>query len=319
VDARRSGAEVSLRPESATTTPLAVPSRLPIAPSDVIALAKPRITAMVLLTTAGGLWLGHAYGSPERPLSRLTVALALVGTALVVAGANALNMVLERDIDGRMARTRTRPLPAGRLAPKVGLVFGVVTSVLSLPILAFGVNATTALLAALANLLYVLAYTPLKQRSHWALQVGAVPGAIPPLLGWTAATGRIDWAGLALFAVLFFWQIPHFYAIALFRKQDYARAGLVVLPNVLGDDATRHALVRYTGVLFVTSLVLVPLGVAHGLYLACAAALGAVFLAVACMGLGKGATIRSARAAFGVSLVYLVGLFAALAADAALH
>jgi protoheme IX farnesyltransferase len=313
------GAEVSLRPEPATAAPLAVPTSLPIAPADLIALAKPRITAMVLLTTAGGLWLGHAYGAPELPLRSLTVVLALLGTALVVSGANALNMVMERDIDARMTRTRLRPLPAGRMAPRVALIFGVVTSVVSLPILAFGVNATTALLAALANLLYVLAYTPLKQRSHWALQVGAVPGAIPPLLGWTAATGRIDWAGLALFAVLFFWQIPHFHAIALFRKQDYARAGLVVLPNVEGDDLTRHAIVRYTGVLFVTSLLLAPLGVAHGLYLGAAAVLGTVFLAVACLGLRKDATVRSARAAFGVSLVYLIGLFAALAADAALY
>ena len=117
---------------------------------------------------------------------------------------------------------------------------------IAVPILGFGVNATTAFLALLANILYVLAYTPLKQRSHYALQVGAVPGAIPPLLGWTAATGRVDAGGLVLFAILFLWQIPHFHAIALFRKLEYGRAGLVVLPNVEGDDATqaRHRPLR---------------------------------------------------------------------------
>ncbi len=279
---------------------------------DLVALTKPRITAMVLVTTGGGLWLAPAKVAP------LTVALTLLGTALVVAGANALNMVIERDIDGLMKRTKDRPLPARRMAPAVALWFGVALSVASLPILALGVNGTTALLALLANLLYVLAYTPLKQRSHWALQVGAVPGAIPPLLGWTAATGRVDAGGLVLFAILFLWQIPHFHAIALFRKLEYQRAGLVVLPNVEGDNAARHSIVRYVGALLCVSVLLVPLHVSHHLYLVLAVLLGAGWLGTGLVGLRRGASLRSARLVFLTSLVYLVGLFAAIVVDALL-
>ncbi len=176
--------------------------------ADLVALAKPRITLMVVITTAGGLWLAHRSGAAA--LAASAVICALFGTALIVAGANALNMFLERDIDARMDRTKNRPLPAGRMAPKVALFFGVGASSLAVPVLAIGVNSLTAFLAVLANVIYVLAYTPLKQRSHHALLVGAIPGAIPPLLGWTAGTNSISAAGLVLFAVLFLWQVPHF-------------------------------------------------------------------------------------------------------------
>ena len=277
---------------------------------DLFALAKPRITLMVLFTTAGGLWLA------PMPVSRTTTIFALLGTMLIVSGANALNMVWERDIDRLMKRTKNRPLPARRMSPKVALWFGIVTSVIALPILAFGVNATTALLAALANLLYVLAYTPLKQRSHWALQVGAVPGAIPPLLGWTAATGKVEPGGLVLFAVLFLWQIPHFHAIALFRKTEYGRAGLKVMPNVLGDHATRHSIVRYVGALICVSLLLVPLRIAHFGYTIAALVLGAAFLGASLYGVRDSATPKHARITFAVSLVYLIGLVSAIGFNA---
>lgn len=277
----------------------------------MIALTKPRITLMVLITTAGGLWLGQRHS----PVSAAIWASALLGTALIVGGANALNMVLERDTDARMRRTANRPLPAGRLPVRTALFVGVALSVVSVPILAIGVNPTTALLAVLANLLYVLGYTPLKRRTHWALQVGAIPGAIPPLLGWTAATGTIELGGMALFGVLFAWQIAHFHAIALFRKADYARAGLVVMPNAEGDHATRHAIVRWAGVLFCFSVSLTPLGVTHGLYTAVAVLLGGAFLLVCATGLRAKATMKSARSAFFASLFYLVILFAALVVD----
>jgi len=282
---------------------------------DVFALAKPRITLMVLLTAAGGIWLSPAHAS------KLTITFALLGTTLIVAGANALNMYIERDIDGFMKRTKDRPLPAGRMSARFALFFGLALSVLAVPILALGVNGTTALLAILANLLYVLAYTPLKQRSHWALQVGAVPGAIPPLLGWTAATGRVDEGALVLFAILFLWQIAHFHAIALFRKLEYGRAGLVVLPNVSkknggGDEAARHSIVRHASALAAISLLLYPLRVAHGIYLASAIVLGAGFIGVSLLGLRKNVTLKWARGVFGASLVYLVALFAAIAVDA---
>ncbi|HEY2509879.1 MAG TPA: heme o synthase [Polyangiaceae bacterium] len=276
---------------------------------DFVALAKPRITFMVILTAAGGLFLAPT-AVPLR-----TILCTLVGIALIVAGANTFNMVIERDVDRHMTRTRNRPLPAGRLTPKQAIIFGFATSILSVPVLAFGVNALTAFLAVLANVIYVLAYTPLKQRSHLALEVGAIPGAIPPLLGWTAAMNRVDGAALVLFGILFFWQLPHFHAIALFRRDEYARAGLQVLPNVHGDDVTKHRIIRYLAVLLAVSLLLFPLGVAHRVYLFVALGLGAVFFGWGCWGLRRTSGARWARSLFGISILYLVLLFATLMID----
>ena len=276
---------------------------------DFVALTKPRITIMVLTTTAGGLFLAPA------PVSLTTLVCTLLGMTLIVGGANALNMYIERDIDGHMTRTRNRPLPSGRLAPRQALVFGVSLSLLAIPVLALGVNALTALLAVLSNVIYVLAYTPLKQRSHLALEVGALPGAMPPLLGWTAAMNRIDGAALVLLAILFFWQLPHFHAIALFRREEYARAGLQVLPNVKGDDVTKHAIVRYLATLLAVSLLLFPLGVAHRVYLFTALGLGGIFFGWGCWGLRATSGRRWARSLFGISILYLVLLFTMLMVD----
>jgi heme o synthase len=281
---------------------------------DLIALTKPRITFMVLVTAAGGLFLSQRVEA-SAGLSATTIAATLVGTSLIVAGANALNMYIERDIDRRMDRTKNRPLPTGRLPARVALWVGVALSAVAIPILAVGANALTALLAVIANLLYVLAYTPLKQHSPYALHVGAVPGAIPPLLGWTAGTGRIDAAGAVLFGILFLWQIPHFVAIALFRKADYARAGLVVLPNVKGELAARHTIVRWIFAGVATSLLVVPLGLAHHGYLVAASILGAVFFTWGCYGLREGSAARWAKSLFAISIVYLVLLFTALVVD----
>jgi protoheme IX farnesyltransferase len=280
-----------------------------VAVADLLALAKPRITALVITTTAGGLWL-----APVR-VGLGTAGLAMLGTVLIVSGANALNMYIERDIDGRMDRTKDRPLPAGRLAPRVALWFGVALSVIAVPILAVGVNLTTALLAVLAHLSYVLAYTPLKQRSSAALLVGAVPGAMPPLLGWTAATGSVGWGGLVLFGILYLWQVPHFLAISVFRQHDYARAGLKVMPNTAGLRATKHGIVRYLVALVGVSLLLVPLGVERHAYLLWAGLLGAVFFGWGCYGLRYDAGARWARSLFAVSIVYLVLLFCALVVE----
>lgn len=299
-----------------------VPPAQGIAVSDLVQLAKPRITLMVVVTTAGGLWLAHRTGGTSLggadasvAISWLTILATLLGTALIVGGANALNMYLEREIDRKMTRTANRPLPSGRLSSKVALWFGVILSSISVPILAIGVNSLTALLAVLANVSYVLAYTPMKQRSHYALLVGAVPGAIPPLLGWTAVTGRIDAAGLVLFAILFLWQVPHFHAITLFRKGDYARAGLIVMPNVTGEEAVRHSIVRYTLALVLTTFLLIPLGVAHRGYLVSAIALGVGFLTWGLFGLRGEPSKRWAKSLFAYSIVYLVFLFASLAID----
>jgi heme o synthase len=297
---------------------VATAKSVPFAVRDLVALAKPRITFMVVVTAAGGLFLARRVPSAPDTAAQsgaAVLAATLVGTAMIVAGANALNMYVERDVDRRMARTKNRPLPTGRLAPRVALWMGVLLSALAVPVLAIGANALTALLAVIANLLYVLAYTPLKQHSQYALHVGAIPGAIPPLLGWTAETGRIDAAGAVLFAVLFLWQIPHFVAIALFRKADYARAGLVVLPNVEGELAARHTIVRWIFAAVAASLLLVPLGVAHRGYLVIAGLVGAVFFMWGCYGLREGATARWARSLFAISILYLVLLFAALVID----
>lgn len=280
---------------------------------DFVALAKPRITVNVLVTAAGGLLL-----APGEPTT-LTWICTLVGTAMIVSGANALNMVWERDSDRFMARTKDRPLPAGRMSPRTALTFGVVMSVAAIPLLV-AVNLTTAFLAVLANLSYVLAYTPMKARSHLSLFVGAVPGAIPPLLGWTAATERVDVGGLVLFGILYFWQIPHFLAIALFRRNDYAAAGLKVMPNVAGVPATKRAMVNYTAALVAMSLLAFPLGIAGRGYLIGAFAAGCVFLAWACAGLGRVDPAHEptkdkwARSFFGISIVYLLLIFGLLAA-----
>jgi heme o synthase len=286
-----------------------------IAPRDLVALAKPRITLMVVITTAGGLFLSQRCTSLDVTLSAATIWSTLIGTALVVSGANALNMFLEKDIDRHMPRTKNRPLPAGRMSPRVALLFGVALSALSVPILAIGANPLTALLAVLANLLYVLAYTPLKQHSQYALHVGAIPGAIPPLLGWTAGTNRIDAVGMVLFGILFLWQVPHFIAITLFRKADYARAGLVVMPNVVGELAARHSIVRWIFAGVAMSLLVVPLGIAHHGYLLVATLLGAVFFTWGCYGLREGTGTKWAKSLFGISILYLTLLFVALVVD----
>jgi protoheme IX farnesyltransferase len=281
-----------------------------VALGDLLALAKPRITALVVFTTASGLWLA------PRGLSAAGVALTLVGTVLIVAGANTLNMYLERDSDALMARTAGRPLPAGRMDPAVALRLGIGLSVLSVPLLTFAVGPLPGLLASIALVSYVLLYTPLKRRSATALLVGAIPGAIPPLIGWTAATGRLDLPGVLLFAVMFLWQVPHFLAITLFRKGEYARAGLVVQPNEPGGErAARANIVRYTVALVGVSLLFVPIGVAGRLYLVTALVAGAAFLGYGLLGLRENAGTRWARNLFFLSLLYLTALFAVLMVD----
>lgn len=281
---------------------------------DVIALTKPRLSSLVLCTTAGGIWLAHG------TLARWSSVAALAGTTLAVAGAHALNCYIERDIDGFMARTRGRPLPAGRLEPRVALVLGIVLAALSIPLLWVAVNPLTAALGALALGSYVLVYTPMKTRSPAALYVGAVPGALPPLMGWTAATGRIEGAGLVLFAVLFLWQLPHFLAIAIYRKDDYAAAGMKTLPIVRGDAVARRHIALWTLALVPVSLGLPLLGVAGWFYTAAAVLLGAAFVAKTLPGLRARAPQEGfARGVFLLSLIYLTGLFLALIVDAVLR
>src|SRR5437667_2522501 len=262
-----------------------------------MALAKPRITALVVFTTAIGLWLA------PHGLRPLTIALTLVGTVLIVAAANVLNMYLERDTDALMARTMNRPLPAHRMDPGIALRFGVALAAVSVPLLTFAVGALPGLLASIALVSYVLLYTPMKRQTATSLLVGALPGAIPPLIGWTAATERLDLPGVLLFAVMFLWQVPHFLAITLFRKEEYAKAGLIVQPNEPGGErAARTNIVRYTVALVAVSLLFVPIGAAHAAYLATALVAGLGFLGYGLLGLRGDAGPRWARNLFLLSL-----------------
>ncbi len=280
--------------------------------SDFVQLAKPRITGLVVFTTASGLWLApHA-------LPMRTIIVTLIGTVLIVAAANVLNMYLERDSDALMSRTRNRPLPARRMEPDVALKFGLGLAAVSVPLLTFFVGALPGLLASIALVSYVLLYTPMKRQTATALLIGALPGAIPPLIGWTAATESLDLPGVLLFAVMFLWQVPHFLAITLFRKEEYARAGLVVQPNEPGGEREARAnIVRYTVALVAVSLLFVPIGAAHALYLAIALVAGAMFLGYGLFGLRGDAGPRWARNLFLLSLVYLPVVFGALMFDRA--
>ena len=284
--------------------------------ADVVALAKPRIMVVSLLTAAGGLSL-----APGAPSVELWLVL-MVGTALLVGAANTLNMYLERDVDCLMARTRNRPLPQRRLGPEVALAAGILQAALAVPILTFGIGGAhpfagplTGLLGVIALISYVMIYTPLKQRTWTATWIGAVPGAMPALMGWTAATGRIELGGLAVFGLLFFWQIPHTHAIALFRHREYTRAGLKTLPGERGERAAHREIVLYSLVQVAVSLAPWALGVAGPVYLAVAAVLGAVFLGAVAVGLARGAGPKWAKRLFLLSIVYLPVVFTALVLD----
>jgi protoheme IX farnesyltransferase len=280
------------------------------AAADYVELVKPRITALVVFTTASGLWLAP-HGLPAR-----TVALTIIGTVLIVSAANVLNMYLERDSDALMFRTRNRPLPAQRMDPANALKVGLILAAISVPLLTFGVGPLPGLLASIALISYVLLYTPMKRYSAAALLVGSLPGAIPPLIGWTAATEKLDLPGVLLFAVMFLWQVPHFLAITIFRKEEYARAGLVVQPNEPGGEQTaRMNIVRYTVALVAVSLLFVPIGAGHQLYLAVAIISGLAFLAYGMLGLRPSAGVQWARKLFALSIIYLPVLFGALMID----
>ena len=263
-------------------------------------LFKARLTALVLLTTVVGFYLGSR--------GAMNVALllhSLLGTALLAAGAAALNQLLERDYDARMERTEDRPLPSGRLSPQTVLVIGGVISAAGMVYLAALVNLLTALLGAATLVSYLFVYTPLKRLTTLNTVIGAVPGALPPLMGWTAATDQMNAGGWALFAILFFWQLPHFFAIAWMYRDDYARAGFRMLP-IVDPDGTRtgRQSVSHTLGLMVMSLFPVVFKVSGMIYAAGAIVLGLVFLALA-VRFSRRLTRESARTLFFASIIYL--------------
>lgn len=276
---------------------------------DLLSLTKPRLSSLVLFTAGGALSL-----APVDVPARTALA-AIVGTTLVVGGANVLNCYLERDSDGNMARTATRPLPRRRMDPRLALAFGVGISLASIAMLTALTPPLAGLLAATALVLYVLVYTPLKRVSSLSVLVGAVPGALPPVIGWVAATGTIDPPALVLFGVLFLWQVPHSLAISIYREGEYTRAGLVVHSAEHGIEATRRQMLIYSMGLFPVPLLLVHLGAAGLPTAVVGSALGAVLLASAFDGWRRHGGAAWARRFFFLTLIYMTGLFAALVVD----
>jgi protoheme IX farnesyltransferase len=277
--------------------------------ADYVQLVRPRIAVMVLVTAALGMLL--ADHSPDAA----SMALMLIGTALVTAGASAANQLAERRSDARMERTRNRPLPTGRIGKSEALAFVVLTTVIGLGcLLKLPTGPAAALVAAATFVLYVFVYAPAKRKTWLNTFIGAVPGAAPPLIGWAAARGSLDWESLPLFAILFFWQIPHFLAIAWIYRDDYRRAGLKMLP-VLDPSGRRTArtMILHTLVLLAASLTPLAFG-AGALYAVGALALGLAFLALTWNFRGT-KTIETARAVLKMSLVYLPGVLLVLFVD----
>ncbi len=278
--------------------------------SDWIDLTKPRITLMVLLTAG----LGMLLAAVVRPSVELLVA-ALGGTWLVAAGSSALNHALEGASDARMERTADRPVPAGRLQARTVAAFGLLLGGSGLLLLAWAVNWPTAVLGLIAFLGYVVVYTPLKARSSLATLVGAVPGAIPPMMGWTAVTGTVHREAWILFGILFLWQLPHFLAIAWLCRDDYARAGFPMLPVLQPDGAsTGRQMVLYALALLPVSVAPTVAGLAGGVYLVGAGLLGVGFV-LATLDFARRRSETAARRVLLASVVYLPAVLAVLAID----
>jgi protoheme IX farnesyltransferase len=276
--------------------------------ADYVALTKPRMGVMILFTVAAGAWLASR-GGPNPTVIFHT----LIGTALVVAGASTLNQVLERSSDALMARTENRPLPSSRLLPTEGWIFGLALAVAGLCYLTLMLpNRLAAVMAGVAFVSYAFVYTPLKKVSSLNTLVGAIPGALPPVIGWTAVTGAFDAEAAVLFLIVFLWQVPHFLAIARIYRDDYARAGLCMLPVVdRRGDMTSRQMISYCLVLIPASLMPVLLGQAGVVYLAGALLLGVGFLGTA-IGFLRERSVTRARGVLRFSLVYLPALLVLL-------
>jgi protoheme IX farnesyltransferase len=294
------GAPAEARPGAATTHRT----------GDFVTLTKPRLNLLVLATTLVGLYLASPDGVPGALVMH-----TLVGTALVAGGAAALNQAWEKRSDSLMERTRTRPVPAGRLTVTEGAWFGVTLAAIGILELALVVNGLSAAVAGLTLASYVLLYTPLKTRTPLSTLVGAVPGALPPVIGWAAAAGEISLPSLILFGIVFFWQMPHFLAIAWMYREDYARAGIPLLP-VLEPDGRRtgQQALLYATALWPVSLLPAVVGLAGMTYSMLATGLGFAFIWLGARFAWQ-RTPATARRLFVFSIVYLPLLWAALVAD----
>jgi protoheme IX farnesyltransferase len=278
---------------------------------DFVALLKPRVMSLVVFTGLAGLILAPA------PIHPVLGAIAVLCIAVAAGAAGAINMWYDRDIDAVMARTRNRPIPAGRVDPAEALGFGVVLAIAAVVVMALAVNLVAAALLALSILFYVFVYTVwLKRRTAQNIVIGGAAGAFPPMIGWAAATGTVDLPAVVLFLIIFMWTPPHFWALALFRSGDYAKAGVPMLPVVAGDRETRRQILLYALLLVPLTLLPTALGIAGVFYLAGAAALGCLFVAGAIQ-VWREQGDRTAKLLFGYSVLYLFLLFALMLLDRA--
>jgi protoheme IX farnesyltransferase len=277
---------------------------------DYVALTKPRLNFLVVLTSAAGYYLGVS-GTPDL----LQMAQAVLGTALVAGGSAVLNQVYERDTDARMRRTRLRPLPDRRISPTDATVYGLVLATSGLAVLAASTNWVAALLALATLVMYIAVYTPMKRTSQLSTLVGAVPGALPAVIGWAAARGDVSLGGWTLFAIVFLWQIPHFMALAWMYRDDYRAAGFPMLPVVEPDGLrTGRQALQYAIALLPVSIGPTVVGVAGWVYFWLALALGIALLLLA----ARFAASRSesaARALFFGSIIYLPLIWAVMVLD----
>ncbi len=279
-------------------------------PRDFWLLLKPRVMSLVVFTGAVGLFL--APGGDLHPVQMIVAVLCI---AVGSGASGAINMWYERDIDGLMARTKNRPLPAGRMSPGEALGFGVTLAVASVLIMGIAVNIVAALLLAAAIGFYVVIYTiGLKRRTPQNIVIGGAAGAFPPVIGWAAVTGDVGWPSLVLFALIFFWTPPHFWSLALYRADDYAKAGIPMLPVVAGARATRLQILAYTLLLWPISLAPTLMGTVGWVYGSAALVLNLGFTALA-LRLMVRRDDGTARAMFRFSLLYLFLLFAFLIVD----
>jgi len=303
-------ADLSLRNDAAHGVDGAVHDAASV--GDFVQLLKPRVMSLVVFSGFAGLYVAPGHIHPFLA----AVAVLCIGVAAGASGA--INMWYDRDIDAVMRRTRNRPLPAGRMDPAEALGFGVVLSLLSVLVMALAVNYVAATLLAIAIAFYVFVYTIwLKRRTPQNIVIGGAAGAFPPMIGWAATTGEVSLVSLSLFALIFMWTPPHFWALALVKNGDYKNAGVPMLPVVAGDTATKRQMLVYTILLLPVSLVPCALGFASLAYASVATVMSLVFIGFALRLLGD-AQNRTAMKMFSFSLLYLFVLFAALIADRAL-
>ena len=278
--------------------------------SDYLTLTKPPIILLLLITATGGMFLA-AEGVP----SLQTLAMVCIGGTLGAGGANAINHFLDQDIDALMSRTSRRPVASNRILPISALAFGIALNVGAFFVLAYWVNLLSASLTLAATLFYVLVYTGwLKRTTPQNIVIGGAAGAIPPMVGWAAVTGGLDLPAVYLFTIVFFWTPPHFWALALLIQKDYARAGVPMLPVVVGEERPAQNIFIYSLALVALTLLFAATDAVGLVYLAAAAALGAVFMVFAWK-LKREHTVRKARHLYLYSLLYLALLFAVMLAD----